>query len=166
LKILVMLISNWDTKDRRDVARGSNTAIFEVRIGSKRWGRREAQYLITDWGGSMGKWGANIATRGRWDAEGFEAQTPQFVTGPAGGIVAFGYTGQRTADIAHDIPVEHVGWFHALASRISRQQLVAALAASGATPDERTRFADALLARIGQLGVVASAATAAERRAG
>ena len=29
LKMLVMLLSNWDTKDRRDVARGSNTAIFE-----------------------------------------------------------------------------------------------------------------------------------------
>ena len=32
LKILVMLLSNWDTKDRRDVARGSNTAIFEHRV--------------------------------------------------------------------------------------------------------------------------------------
>ena len=29
LKIVNMLLSNWDTKDRRDVARGSNTAIFE-----------------------------------------------------------------------------------------------------------------------------------------
>ena len=32
LKIVVMLLSNWDTKDRRDVARGSNTAIFEHRV--------------------------------------------------------------------------------------------------------------------------------------
>ena len=29
LKIVIMLLSNWDTKDRRDVSRGSNTAIFE-----------------------------------------------------------------------------------------------------------------------------------------
>ena len=29
LKILMMLVSNWDNKDVRDVARGSNTAIFE-----------------------------------------------------------------------------------------------------------------------------------------
>ena len=73
LKVLVMLLADWDTKDRRDVARGSNTAIFEHRVG--RW-RREARYLITDWGGSMGRWGGNVVTRGRWDPEGFEAQTP------------------------------------------------------------------------------------------
>ena len=34
LKIVTMLLSNWDTKDRRDVARGSNTAIFEVPVGA------------------------------------------------------------------------------------------------------------------------------------
>ena len=58
LKVLVMLLSNWDTKDRRDVARGSNTAIFEHRVS--RW-RHEARYLITDWGGSMGRWGSNTS---------------------------------------------------------------------------------------------------------
>ena len=31
------------------------------------WGR-EARYLITDWGGAMGKWGSNIVSRDRWDA--------------------------------------------------------------------------------------------------
>ena len=95
LKIILMLISNWDNKDQRDVARGSNTAIYVTRVS--RW-KREAQYLIVDWGGSMGKWGGTIVTRGRWDAAGFAAQTPQFVTGVAGGFVQFGYTGQRTAD--------------------------------------------------------------------
>ena len=38
LKIVMMWLSNWDAKDVRDVARGSNTAIFEVltdrRIGA------------------------------------------------------------------------------------------------------------------------------------
>ena len=55
LKIVVMLLSNWDTKDRRDVARGSNTAIFEHRASALRAG--EARYLITDWGGAMGSGG-------------------------------------------------------------------------------------------------------------
>ena len=36
LKILMMLVSNWDNKDVRDVARGSNTAIFEYRLRSAR----------------------------------------------------------------------------------------------------------------------------------
>ena len=152
LKIVMMLLSNWDSKDRRDVARGSNTAIFEARAG--RWPRvhREAQYLLTDWGGSMGKWGSNIVTRGRWDVDGFEAQTPQFVTGVKEGRVLFGYTGQRTADIAGDIPVDHARWFHGYAGRITERQLVEGLLASGATDDEATRFARALVERIRQLG--------------
>ena len=95
LKVILMLISNWDNKDQRDVARGSNTAIYVVRVS--RW-KREAQYLIVDWGGSMGKWGGTVVTRGRWDAAGFAAQTPHFVTGVANGFVQFGYSGQRTAD--------------------------------------------------------------------
>ena len=56
LKILMMLVSNWDNKDVRDVARGSNTAIFEYpldpiatsrnsRSRSGSWvGGREARY--------------------------------------------------------------------------------------------------------------------------
>ena len=40
LKIVVMLLSNWDTKDCRDVARGSNTAIFEMRDSRPAIGRR------------------------------------------------------------------------------------------------------------------------------
>jgi hypothetical protein len=152
LKIVVMLLSNWDSKDRRDVARGSNTAIFEQHVG--RWPRRhrEARYLLTDWGGSMGKWGSNIVTRGRWDADGFEAQTPQFVTGVENGRVRFGYAGQRTADIAGDIPLAHARWFHGYASRLTARQLADGLLASGATDDEATRFAAAIVDRIGQLG--------------
>ena len=151
LKIAVMLLSNWDTKDRRDVARGSNTAIFEHRVS--RW-RREARYLLTDWGGSMGRWGANIATRGRWDVAGFEEQTPQFVLGAQSGIALFGYTGQRTDDIAANIPLSHVRWFHPYARRVTEPYLRAALLASGATDDEAARFARALLERIRQLGVL------------
>lgn len=154
LKIVVMLLSNWDTKDRRDVARGSNTAIFEHRVGP--WSH-EARYLITDWGGAMGRWGSNVVSRGRWDPEGFEAQTPQFVSGVRDdGIVMFGYVGQRTADVAYDIPVDHVRWFYERASRLTDDLLREGLLASGATDEEAARFARALLARIAQLGDVSS----------
>ena len=160
LKIVVMLLSNWDAKDRRDVARGSNTAVFEYRVPRRehrlpRWPRpkREARYLITDWGGAMGKWGSTIVTRGRWDADGFEAQTPQFVTGVSNGVVSFGYRGQHTADIAADIPVPHARWFFAIVRGLTERQLVDGLEASGATADEAARFARALVARISQLDV-------------
>ena len=151
LKIVVMLLSNWDTKDRRDVARGSNTAIFEHRLSP--W-RREARYLLTDWGGSMGRWGANIATRGRWDVAGFEEQTRQFVTGTSDGWVQFGYTGQRTADIARNISIEHARWFYQYARRLDVQYLTRALQVSGATDEEASRFARAIEERIRQLGAI------------
>jgi hypothetical protein len=149
LKIVVMLLSNWDTKDRRDVARGSNTAIFERRLS--RW-RREAEYLITDWGGSMGRWGSNIITRASWDVAGFEAQTPGFVTGVTDGCVTFGYSGQRTADVANGILVEHARWLYLRARGLREPQLHDGLLASGATEEEATRFARALLERIRQIG--------------
>lgn len=151
LKILAMLLSNWDTKDRRDVARGSNTAIFEYRVS--RW-RREARYLITDWGGSMGRWGGNIVTRGRWDPAGFEAQTPQFVTGVQDRWVNFGYAGQRTADVAHGISVDDVRWLYKYLARLSDVQIGEALLASGATDEEAESFTRSLRARITQLSQI------------
>jgi hypothetical protein len=150
LKIVNMLLSNWDTKDRRDVARGSNTAIFEVRSG---WGR-EARYLITDWGGAMGKWGSNIVSRGRWDADGFAAQTPYFVTGVKDGWITFGYQGQRTPEIARDIPIEHAAWFYGYARRLQEAPLREALLVCGATEEEAALFARSLVARIQQLGEI------------
>ncbi|HEX6315843.1 MAG TPA: hypothetical protein VFZ73_13325 [Gemmatimonadaceae bacterium] len=148
LKVLVMLLADWDTKDRRDVARGSNTAIFEYPAG--RW-RREARYLITDWGGSMGRWGSNVVTRGRWDPEGFAAQTPEFVTGVDAEMVRFGYVGQRTADVATGISVQDVRWLCRFLCRITDEQLRAALTASGATESETDRFTHAIRDRIAQL---------------
>jgi hypothetical protein len=151
LKILVMLLSDWDTKDRRDVARGSNTAIFEHRVGRR---RREARYLITDWGGSMGRWGSNLVTRARWDLVGFEAQTPEFVVAVDEEAVRFGYVGQRTADVAVGITVQDVRWLYRYLGRVTDDQLRAALQASGANGDETERFTRALRARITQLGHV------------
>jgi hypothetical protein len=148
LKVLLMLMSDWDNKDRRDVARGSNTAIYVTRVS--RW-TREAQYLIVDWGGSMGRWGNTVVTRGRWDAEGFAAQTPQFVTGVANGFVQFGFTGQRTGDARANIRVEDVRWLCLYLGRITDDQLRAALKASGATPEEMESFTSSLRARIKQL---------------
>jgi len=152
LKIVVMLLSNWDTKDRRDVARGSNAAIFEHILPDR---RREARYLLTDWGGSMGRWGSNPVTRGRWDAAGFAEQTPGFVTGVADGCVTFGYTGQRTADVADGISLDDVRWFNRYLALLTDDYLTRALAISGASAEDTPRFVAALRDRIDQLATVA-----------
>ncbi len=148
LKVLLMLISNWDNKDQRDVARGSNTAIYVTRVS--RW-KREAQYLIVDWGGSMGRWGNTVVTRGRWDAEGFAQQTPHFVTGVTQGYVQFGYTGQRTVDARANITPADVQWLSRYLGRITDNQFRAALKASGATADEIESFTASLRSRVDQL---------------
>ena len=150
LKIVVMLLSNWDSKDRRDVSRGSNTAIFEYPVSRF---STEARYLITDWGGAMGRWGSTVVSRGRWDADGFEAQTPGFVAGVRDGVVDFGYLGQRS-EIARSIPIAHVRWFYRKVRRITEPALRKGLLASGATEEEAARFARALMTRIEALGRV------------
>lgn len=163
LKIVNMLLSNWDTKDRRDVSRGSNTGIFEYPVS--RWAR-EARYLITDWGGAMGKWGSNVVSRDRWDPDGFTAQTATFVTGVKDGFVNFGYQGQRTAEITRGITVEHVEWFYRHARRLTEASLRDGLLASGATDEEAARFAAALRVRIAQLGDACSPRRSGDAKAG
>src|SRR5690349_22971634 len=99
----------------------------------------------------MGRWGREVVTRGRWDPEGFAAQTPQFVTGVADGFVQFGYTGQRTGDARANIRVEDVAWLCRYLGRVTDAQLRDALSASGATDEERDSFTASLRARIDQL---------------
>jgi hypothetical protein len=152
LKVLFLLLSNWDNKDVRDVARGSNTAIFEYVLPD---GTTEARYLVTDWGGSMGAWGGNVLSRGKWDCEAYAAQSPQFVQGvDEQGCVRWGYTGQRTADAALDIAVDDVEWIYRRLRRLTGGQIRSALRASGANEHETETFAGALAARIASLGEI------------
>lgn len=147
LKIMLMLTSNWDNKDVRDVARGSNTAIFEYRLPD---GTLEARYLIIDWGASMGRWGDPF-TRSKWDCEGYAAQTPDFITSVEDRVVKWGFVGQRTDEARDAITVADVRWLHRYLGRITDEQLREGLRASGAAADEIERFTGALRARIEQL---------------
>ena len=97
LKVMFMLLSNWDNKDMRDLKHGSNTAIFRYPAKATESGQAEDRYLITDWGGSMGKWGGYVS-REKWDCKGFQHQTKEFVKGVKGEFVQFGYSGQHTDD--------------------------------------------------------------------
>jgi hypothetical protein len=149
LKIVLLLLSNWDNKDVRDVARGSNTAIFEYTLPD---GTSEARYLVTDWGGSMGAWGGTVLSRGKWDCKAYEEQSAQFLVGVApDGRVQWGYSGQRTADVVFDITVDDVAWIYRRLGRLSDVQIRQALNASGASPAEADAFTAALRSRINQL---------------
>lgn len=156
LKIMVLLTSNWDNKDVRDVARGSNTAVFEHRLAD---GSLEARYLIIDWGASMGKWGTPL-TRSKWDCEGYAAQTPDFVSSvegaggtenTGGGALRWGYTGQRTDEATEGITTAHVRWLLRYVGRVTDHQLREGLRASGATDPEIESFTASIRARLEQL---------------
>ena len=140
----MMLISNWDSKDQRNTGRGSNTSIFK----DKQTG--ETRYVVTDWGGSMGKWG-NYFTREKWDCEGFTDQNRKFIEKVKDGQVEFGYSGQHTDDIRKGITPRDVSWLLGYIGRISDAQLRAGLRASGATAEEVRCFTSALRDRINQL---------------
>ena len=150
LRILMMLLSNWDTKDARDLTRGgeldSNLAIFE---DSDANGPRYL-YFVSDWGASLGKWGG-ISTRSKMDCKGFAAQTPDFVQGTEGGVVRWGYVGKHNDDIVKNIRVTDVQWLMQYLGRITDDQLRQGLAASGATPEQMDCFIGSLRQRIGQL---------------
>lgn len=150
LKVMVMLLANWDNKDVRDVKRGSNTVIFQTPTDAG----LEDRYFISDWGGSMGKTGGYLS-REKWDCKGFREQTPKFVKGVQGDRVLFSYDGQHTQDFMEDIRVSDVRWLMQYLGRITDNQIRMGLEASGATPDEVACYTQSLRDRINQLKAVA-----------
>jgi hypothetical protein len=148
LKIIVMLTSNWDNKDHRDSS--SNTAIVQSGSGPQ----RRMLYMVTDWGGSMGKWG-NVFTREKWDCDGYRKQTPDFVKEVKGRQVKFGFSGQHDNEFKDDIDVRDVRWLMQYLGRVTEAQIRTGLRASGARRHEEECFTLALRNRLKQLRYVA-----------
>ncbi len=149
LRILMMLVSNWDAKDARD-AEGSNTAVFR---------QRDAQspvylYAMTDWGSTLGSWGG-FFKRGRWNAEEYERQTPNFIKGVKDGTIEWGYSGKHARDITEGITTDDARWILQYLAPITDEQLRSGLIASGATAADAERFRRAIRNRIEQLQRVA-----------
>ena len=145
LKVLVMLLSNWDNKDIRNRRMGSNTGILARRAN----GRAEWIYFVNDWGQTLGAWGAELTPKG-WNCEAFTAQTPAFVQAGAG-TLHFGFVGQHYDDFKKDIGPADVRWLMQYLGRITDAQIRSGLLASGATPQEAGCFRRALRGRIEQL---------------
>lgn len=158
LKILVMLLSNWDTKDARDLTGSgpagtadSNLAIFE---DSGQTGPRYL-YFVSDWGASLGKWGGLPGGRSKWDCKSYAAQTQDFVQGTDNGIVRWGYSGKHSDDITKGIRVTDLQWLLQYLGRVTDNQLRRGLAASGAPPEHMDCYLRAIRQRINQLQAVA-----------
>jgi hypothetical protein len=149
LKILIMLVSNWDTKDARDGG-GSNTAVF-VRPGPE---PLTYLYAFNDWGASLGGWGG-FFKRDKWDPALYQRETRHFVEGVRDGCVVWGFRGKHEHDITSGITVEDVRWLTPYLARISDEQLRAGLLASGASEYYAGSLTRSIRARIRQLQSVA-----------
>jgi hypothetical protein len=145
LKVLIMLVSNWDNKDARDVDVGINTAIFERRMEPR------YVYTFTDWGESMGGWGY-YANRKSWSCKLFTSETDNFVS-VVDGEIRWGYVG-RHASFKKGITPEDIRWLLQYIGQITDKQLSDSLRASGATREEAECFTSALRRRIDMLRTV------------
>jgi hypothetical protein len=154
LKILMMLLSNWDAKDSRDTWRGPNTSVY-------RDGGRHL-YFVDDWGASMGRAGG-LFTRSKWDVKDYWKQSPKFIKSVQGREIDWGYKGAHQDSISEDIRVADIRWLLRNLGRLSDAQLRAGLLASGATPREATLYTKALRYRIRQLDDVARGRLVAKR---
>ena len=147
LKILIMLVSNWDNKDARDVDVGINTAIFERQMEPR------YVYTFTDWGESMGGWGY-YTNRKPWSCELFTSETDDFVS-VGDGDIRWGYVG-RHASFKKGITPEDIRWILQYIGRITDKQLSDGLRASGATREQAECFTSALRRRFDMLKTVSA----------
>jgi hypothetical protein len=147
LKILMMLLSNWDDKDARDAERrGANTAIYQQ--GNLLY------YFIDDWGAAMGSWG-KFFTRSKWSASSYARQSQQFVA-LKDGRIHWGYVGQHSALMMNDIQFGDVAWLMRYLGRVTDDQLRTGMLSSGATPEQAEEYVAALRMRISELRAVAN----------
>ena len=133
LKILAMLVNNWD-------ARLGNTAIRRV-VGPS---GLEDRYLLSDLGTAFGRMPGGSIAPTRWNVEDY--QTSSFIRGLVGDRLVFCHGLDGAPPLS--VPLEHARWLSSLASQLTHAQIRRAFQASGAGSAEIDGFATALIARI------------------
>jgi hypothetical protein len=149
LRVVMMLLSNWDAKDVRDGEEESNTAVFRIPGAQP-----ELEYSLFDWGSTLGSWG-KLMRRTRSDCSGYAADTPKLITAVRGNVVEWGYEGKHQDDVRGFITVEDLRWLAPYLARITDEQIRAGLKASGATGRQTACWAEAIGSRVREIQMVA-----------
>jgi hypothetical protein len=139
LKVMMLLLSNWDIKD-------SNNEIIQVK------GTKILRYIVSDLGATFGKTG-NLPviwrfTRSRNKPEDYEKA--KFIEGVKGNVVNFRYGGKKR-EIFDDITVDQAKWIGGWLSQLSREQIIDAFRAANYNAEEVQTLTDAVQDRIDQL---------------
>jgi hypothetical protein len=151
LKIIMMLLSNWDAADARDGQDGNNAIYEELHIA----GESDGRFAVTDWSSSLGRTGG-FFTRDRWNWRAYRAQTPGFAVLRSDGSIKWGFQGKHGSDIVNGVGVEDVRWLVPYLSRITDEELATGLAASGALDFVGQQFTLAIRRRIRELQRIAA----------
>jgi hypothetical protein len=171
LKVLMILLNNFD-------ARKGNNHILYTDTG----GGREARYVVTDLGASLGRAGGLGGRRVKNDLEAF--LSTKFVRGVDDGVVEFDfdtrprgfghlsvlhpkyYRGEVKKEAAmRGIPVEHAAWIGSLLSQLGDEQLRDAFRAAAYSEAVTEGYVRALRERIGQLGRLRTASPSSDGEA-
>jgi hypothetical protein len=140
LKVLMVLINNWDLKD------SNNVILYSPGAG-------ELRYAISDLGATFGKEGGGPGffwriTRSR--SEPGDYADTKFIDKVEGGYVDFHFTGKNKG-LFEKVKVEHARWVGERLSRLSEGQLAAIFRAANYTPAETRLLARVVRARIEEL---------------
>ena len=138
LKVLMILLENWDIKDE------NNKILF---VKNNETGKGEMRYIISDLGATFGKTG-NFVTRTRNKPEDFVKA--KFINEVKGSRVDFRYSGKRQ-NIFNDITIEQARWIGDLLGRLSDQQIADAFRAANYAPDQIQMLTEAMKTRITEL---------------
>ncbi len=139
LKVMMLLLSNWDIKD-------SNNEIISVK------GSDNLRYIISDLGATLGKTGSLPViwrfTRSRNKPEDFLQAS--FVEEVDGDYVDFNYGGKKR-EIFDDITVDQARWIGSWLAQLSPGQIRDAFRAAHYTRSEQNILTRAIQNRIDQL---------------
>jgi hypothetical protein len=151
LKIVMMLLSNWDSADARDGLESNNAICGEPPIAGKSGGR----FAVTDWSSSLGRTGG-FFNRDRWNWRGYRDQTSDFAVLRSDCSIKWGFQGKHDSDIVNGVGIEDVRWLMPYLSRITDEELATGLAASGASDFVGQQFTLAIRQRIRELQRIAA----------
>jgi hypothetical protein len=149
LRVLMMLLSNWDAKDVREGEEAANTAVFRVPGAQP-----PLEYSFFDWGSTLGRWGG-LMQRTRSDCSGYTAETPRLIAAVHGNVIEWGYSGKHDQDVRSGITVNDLRWLAPYLARITDVQIRAGLKSSGATGRQTACWASAIESRIREIQTVA-----------
>jgi hypothetical protein len=138
LKVMMVLINNWDIKD-------SNNRVLFAR--NARTGREELRFIVSDLGATFGKTGSFLTRSRNKPADYVEAE---FIDELKGAKVDFHYSGKRKG-VFRNITIEEARWMGGWLSRLSARQIKDAFRAGGYNAEEVQMLTEALQIRIGEL---------------